>query len=77
MDDLKKLEPFGNGNSKPVFAQKNIKVKGLSSFGDGKYTNLLLEDSEGSRMTAVAFFQKDGIEEIVKNNGRIDCIFYP
>lgn len=53
---LSVLEPFGNGNSKPVFAQKNIRlirgrVLGKNS-NVGKYT---VEDAEGNRYEMMYF----------------------
>lgn len=53
---LSVLEPFGNGNSKPVFAQKNIRlirgrVLGKNS-NVGKYT---VEDAQGGRYEMMYF----------------------
>ena len=53
---LSVLEPFGNGNSKPVFAQKNIRlIRGrvLGKNGNvGKYT---VEDAQGGRYEMMYF----------------------
>ena len=53
---LSVLEPFGNGNPKPVFAQKNIRlIKGriLGKNGNvGKYT---IEDDRGKPFEMVYF----------------------
>lgn len=39
VDDLKILEPFGKGNSKPVFAERNIRIK--RAWRIGKNNNVL------------------------------------
>lgn len=53
---LKMLEPFGNGNPKPVFAQKNVRVMRGRILGKsrnvGKYT---IEDAQGGKYEMVYF----------------------
>ncbi len=56
LDELKLLEPFGMGNPKPVFAQKNIRF--LSQQLMGKNQNMArfsVEDEEKNRFTLVLF----------------------
>lgn len=44
---LQKLEPYGYGNPKPVFATSNLSVKNIRSIGnDGKHLSMNLSDGE-------------------------------
>jgi len=46
-DDLKKMEPFGQGNEKPVFMMKNLTVKDLRWVGNGeKHLKLYLHPAD-------------------------------
>ncbi len=54
--ELKQLEPFGKGNEKPLFAEKELKVK--SAFIIGKNASgirLFLENKYGKEMEAIYF----------------------
>jgi single-stranded-DNA-specific exonuclease len=56
-DFLQKLAPFGVGNPKPVFAFPNVCIAGIKQFGvDKNHLELLLEDTDGSKMKAIKFF---------------------
>lgn len=75
--ELSLLEPFGKANEKPVFAEKNVRVKRLSVFGENK--NVLRFDflnKNNYKINAIAFdnentymgylIEKFGAEEIEK-----------
>ena len=54
--ELELLEPFGKGNTKPLFAERNLRVISPRIFG--KNRNVLkcrLEDASGNQMEAVYF----------------------
>jgi single-stranded-DNA-specific exonuclease len=56
VNELKILEPFGKGNEKPLFAEKDLKIK--SAFIIGKNTNglrLRVENQYGREMDAIYF----------------------
>ncbi len=56
IQELKMMEPFGKGNEKPLFAEKDLKIK--SAFIIGKNANgirLLLENRYGKELEAVYF----------------------
>lgn len=56
INELKQLEPFGKGNEKPIFAEKELKVK--SAFVIGKNANglrLFVENKYGKSMETVYF----------------------
>ena len=54
--DLKKLEPFGVGNKKPIFAGKNIIVNRMKILGkEGKAIRLEMTDESGFKMQGIMF----------------------
>lgn len=91
--EISRMEPFGNGNHKPVLAVREAKLVRISHFGKAtKYTRLVLEDEHGDRITGVYFGNADEFvteakaaygEEAVKEifsgfgNSRINVLFSP
>ena len=58
--EIGRMEPFGNGNAKPVFAVREATLTRISHFGrTTKYTRFQLTDGDGSRMTGVYFGNAD------------------
>lgn len=56
MDELKILEPFGKGNSKPIFGDKNIKLKRAFILGKNKNVLKLILNSKNKRNIEALFF---------------------
>ena len=54
-EQLEQLEPFGNGNPKPVFAEKDLQIEEVRTYGSGKVVRLALRDSRGNRVYAKSF----------------------
>lgn len=53
---LERLEPFGNGNEKPVFAQKGVIIRRAFYIGKQKqYLKFVLETENGCRMDGLYF----------------------
>ena len=53
---LEMLEPFGNGNEKPVFAQKGVTIRRAFYIGKQKqYLKFVLETEEGCRIDGLYF----------------------
>ena len=78
VEEISLLEPFGKGNTKPLFAQKGLHV--LSSRVLGKNRNvakLQLSDSTGCVIEAVYFGEADEFVNDVKNCGSIAVTYYP
>ena len=42
--ELEKLEPFGEGNKKPIFLYKNLKITSIRALTEGKHLKLTLKD---------------------------------
>lgn len=56
IDELELLEPFGNGNQKPLFAQKNFFIASTRRLGNsGRVLKLFLKDTAGYGMEAIYF----------------------
>jgi len=56
IQELEVLEPFGKGNTKPLFADKDLKIKRMSVIGKNQNVlRLTLETNYGETVTAVYF----------------------
>ncbi len=61
VNELELLEPFGKGNEKPVFAEKDVRVQGFRIIGKNQnYGKFTLLTSSNNRMDGMYF--KDPIE---------------
>ncbi len=68
IDDLTVLEPYGLKNERPLFAQKNVKIRFASVLG--KNSNVLkasLEDEDGTVMDAIKFGSENEIRKEAEN----------
>ena len=75
---LERLEPFGNGNPKPVFAQKNVCILRKRPIGKQKqFLRLTLQGEDGSRMEGLYFGERTVLEEIEGERGCITITYYP
>lgn len=62
IEQLKLLEPFGKGNDKPVFADRNLVIDRLKIYGQtGRVVQLTLHSSSGARVQAVYFGEPDNL----------------
>ncbi len=76
--NLSLLAPFGKGNPKPVFADKNLTIRWISSMGKNKeYTRMSLGKDDGSRIEAVGFFDSGELKTAHAAGSRISCTYYP
>ena len=78
VEEISLLEPFGKGNTRPLFAQKGLHV--LSSRILGKNRNvakLQLSDHTGCVMEAVYFGEADEFINAVKGSNSISVTYYP
>ena len=78
VEQLSLLEPFGKGNVKPLFAQKNLSVLNLRIFGKNhNVAKMKLTDGSGTSVDAVYFGEAEKFAEFVKNHERISVTYYP
>ena len=77
-EQLKVLEPFGKGNSKPLFAQKNLRAVGIRVFGRNRnVAKMLLIDENGIKMDAVYFGESQEFVDFVQAHDTISVTYYP
>ena len=77
-EQLKELEPFGKGNSKPLFAQKNLRAVGIRVFGRNRnVAKMLLIDENGIKMDAVYFGEAQEFVDFVQAHDTISVTYYP
>lgn len=69
------LEPFGKANPKPLFAEKELKIRGYRIMGANQNVcKLTLQNKNGTVITAMLF--RD-IPEDLNRYHYIDCVYYP
>ena len=77
-EQLKVLEPFGKGNSKPLFAQKNLRAVGIRVFGRNRnVAKMLIIDGNGIKMDAVYFGEAQEFVDFVQAHDTISVTYYP
>ena len=77
-EQLKVLEPFGKGNSKPLFAQKNLRAVGIRVLGRNRnVAKMLLIDENGIKMDAVYFGEAQEFVDFVQAHDTISITYYP
>ena len=78
VEQLKILEPFGKGNTKPLFAQKNVRVMGLRILGRSRnVAKMKLQDPSGVQMDAVYFGEADEFASFAEQRDTISVTYYP
>ena len=78
IQEISLLEPFGKGNTRPLFAEKNLKVYYPQIVG--KNQNVLkfqVQDSTGNRMDAVYFGEAGKCLEYIQRKQEMAFTFYP
>ena len=74
VNDLELLEPFGNGNEKPLFAQSGLRIKQARLFGnEHQYVRLYFMDKNGFTVEGVDFNANKFIESIKLWFGEKEC----
>ena len=76
--ELELLEPFGQGNEKPQFALKSLKIRSARVFGRNRnVVKLSLMNERGFSMDGVVFTEGDLFMEEMGNSQSMDIIYYP
>lgn len=78
VEELEILEPFGKGNTRPVFAQKNIRPVNCRVLGKNRnVVKMKLLDTEGNSIDGVYFGKGDEFVSRIRQKGSIDMVYYP
>lgn len=78
ISELELLEPFGKGNPKPLFAERNLRVISPRIFGRNR--NVLkcrLQDEQGSQMDAVYFGDVEACLKAMEEKQVMSFTYYP
>lgn len=76
--ELKLLEPFGQGNEKPQFAQKGLRIRSARVLGKNRNAvKLSLVTERGLAMDGMLFTEGDRFVEELGAKKTIDVVYYP
>ena len=78
IEELKVLEPFGNGNSKPLFAERDFHVLQSQVLGKNKNTvKVYGTNAAGYHMEGLYFGDSEEFLELLKKKDTISITYYP
>lgn len=78
IEELDLLEPFGQGNEKPLFAQKGLSIRSVRVLGKNRnVVKFSLASEKGMPMDGLLFADGDSFLEELSDSRRIDVIYYP
>ncbi len=78
INELKVLEPFGNGNSKPLFAERDFHVLQSQVLGKNKNTvKVYGTNAAGCHMEGLYFGNPEELLDLLKKKDTISITYYP
>lgn len=79
VEELHRLEPFGNGNRKPLFAQKNVRIRNCAVRGKNRnVAGFTMETENGYYVSGVYFGEADAFAaELKAHDGYAHVVYYP
>ncbi len=78
VQELKDLEPFGQGNEKPLFAQKSLVIRNARVLGKNRnVVKLNLVTETGQPVDGLLFADGDRFLEEQAGRNMIDMVYYP
>ncbi|WP_313183150.1 single-stranded-DNA-specific exonuclease RecJ [Lacrimispora sp.] len=78
IEELELLEPFGQGNEKPLFAQKGLNIRSVRVLGKNRNAvKFSLATDQGTPMDAMLFADGDSFLEELGDSRVLDVIYYP
>ncbi len=78
VEELKLLEPFGQGNEKPQFAQKGLQIRSTRVLGKNRNAvKLSLVTEKGLAMDGMLFTEGDRFLEELGEKKMMDVVYYP
>ena len=78
VEQISLLEPFGKGNTKPIFAQKGLRVLDSNIIGKNKnVVKLKLLDPQGVTMEGIYFGEAEDFVNFIRERNSISVTYYP
>ena len=78
VEEISLLEPFGKGNTKPLFAQKGLRVLDCNIFGKNRNVlKLKLMDEQGVTIDGVYFGEAEKYLEFIRSRETVSVAYYP
>lgn len=78
VNQLSLLEPFGKGNTKPLFAQKGMRVLNLRILGKNRNAaKVQIMDNQGNVMDGIYFGEAESFQKYVGQKDTISITYYP
>lgn len=79
VNELECLEPFGKGNPKPVFAEREVMVHQMKILGKNQNVlKMIVSDTQGTKIEGLYFGEiKACMDRISQKNGKIHVTYYP
>lgn len=78
IEELELLEPFGQGNEKPLFAQKGLHIRSVRVLGKNRNAvKMSLATEQGTPMDGMLFTDGDLFMEELGDKRRLDVVYYP
>lgn len=76
--ELSRMEPFGQGNARPCFGQKNVEIRAARVLGKNRnVVKLSLRDEAGTVREALAFTDGDAFLAEMEGSQSIAVLYYP
>ena len=76
--ELSRMEPFGQGNARPCFGQKNVGIRAARVLGKNRnVVKLSLRDEAGTVREALAFTDGDAFLAEMEGSRSIAVLYYP
>ena len=77
-ESLAVLEPFGKGNEKPSFAEKEVEIQGVRVLGEHRnVVKLNLMDRQGKRMEGIYFTDGEAFLSEKGERKKMNIVYYP
>lgn len=79
VNELECLEPFGKGNPKPIFAEREVMVHQMKILGKNQNVlKMIVSDAQGTKIEGLYFGEiKACMDRISQKNGKIHVTYYP
>ena len=78
VSDMKRLEPFGVGNTKPLFAAKDVTLRNINIYGStGNVLKCIAADACGTSLNAVYFGDAASLKKYAASHDKLKILYCP